>query len=209
MSFVPTDATLLFALYGAIFWEPNMATKSEIKDFYEQRRNKLTGSPPSWVFSFVWFILYWLVLLSGFLVFHSQSNTLNYLIEIAAMYLINIVFNKLYQKLFFTKPEGPNTFEAGLAVLCCLVMLGSSGAYMCLVIISNYNWWAFALMMCYSVWVLVATIWTFQWWYIENVFETSPMIVDLEQPIYNRGRNPLKAAASAPKYSAKDYSKIK
>lgn len=140
---------LLIAIGGAI----GSLTKPEINTWYSTL-HRSTLTPPNYVFPFAWTILYGIIGVCGWLIWHTMSFPK--LSAIKTLYEIQLILNWSWTPLFF------HYHLAGLSI----IVLGAMDIMVCAII-----WLAYSkmravslLMIPYLLWILFATYLNFYIW---------------------------------------------
>ena len=111
--------------------------------------NKPSFNPPSWIFAPVWTILYLMMTIAIWLVWHSKNRDMNTIY----IYFIHIVFNTTWSIVFF----GLHKILFALFILMLLI-------YLIIILILRFrrvNMLSFYLMIPYLLWCCYALILNF------------------------------------------------
>jgi translocator protein len=111
--------------------------------------NKPSFNPPSWIFAPVWTILYLMMTIAIWLVWHSKNRDMNTIY----IYFIHIVFNTTWSIVFF----GLHKILFALFILMLLI-------YLIIILILRFrrvNMLSFYLMIPYLLWCCYALVLNF------------------------------------------------
>lgn len=128
-------------------------TKSNIDNWY-MTLNRSPLTPPNYVFSIVWTILYALIAVSGSLIW--RSNSFEKLSSIKTMYIVQLILNWMWTPLFFSY------HLTGLALVCLSAII-ILVAWIILKAYKSINLVP-ALLMPYLLWLLLAAHLNFYVW---------------------------------------------
>ena len=122
-----------------------LLTMGSMQDF--EALNKPPLSPPGWLFTVVWTLLYILMGVASYLVLKSKSPT-NEKKGALKLYFLQLGFNFFWSIIFFTL----GAYEIALLWLLVLLML---------IVVTTFRFWrisrlAGALMLPYIAWVMFA-----------------------------------------------------
>jgi benzodiazapine receptor len=142
--------TFSAAFVGSIF------TREAVPDWYATL-NRPSFTPPNWLFSPVWTILYLLMAISAFLVW--QKGLANPAVKIALiLYLIQLILNALWSVIFFgLKLPLPAFIEIIMlwtAIAFTILAFARVSITAALILVPYILWVSFAAVLNFSIWFL-------------------------------------------------------
>lgn len=171
------QAALLIALVFAIFNVNIRPWSSKTKRWYEAGREHVKISPPSWLFSIVWPLLYILQIVAGFLYFSSEETAVLQEARYNAaliLFILQVLFCNLWYPMFF---EFRRVIPS--AILILLVLCAQLGVVICAGL--DGKWVTLACMLPVHVWCLFALVLNCYWIYVSYKYER-----DLEEAVEKR-----------------------
>ncbi|AWN73068.1 TspO/MBR family protein [Legionella anisa] len=143
---------LFFEMIGFFL---GLLTQANIHSWY-QALHKSTLTPPGWVFSVVWSILYAFLAIVGFTLWQNRHKPQTK--TILNLYLVQLIMNWIWTPLFF------QLHWLGFSFLWILVMVGFNAAII-LITMKNKDKAITLLMTPYFLWLIFASylngiIWT-------------------------------------------------
>ncbi len=138
------------AIIGSLF------TRQAVSDWYTYL-NKPSFTPPDWLFGPVWTVLYLLMAVSAFLVWHK--GLANTVVKIAlALYLLQLILNGLWTPLFFGARMPLLAFCEILLLWSVIVLTILAFARVstpaALLLLPYIAWTSFAAVLNFSIWLL-------------------------------------------------------
>jgi tryptophan-rich sensory protein len=110
---------------------------------------KPSWSPPSWLFGYVWSVLYILIIISfGYVFYKGYIGDIGLIIVLP--FILNIIFNILFTPIQFKLRNNVLATVDILLVLISLIWL--------MVSIYNYYSWISYIQIPYLLWVCIATV---------------------------------------------------
>jgi len=175
------QVALIIALVLGIFrFEFNSFSK-KTKDWYRAGSKLVKVSPPSWLFSVVWPILYILEITAMFRYIVNRSPFPGtHLDSVVFLFLVQAILCIMWYPLFFQRKR------VIFSAIVILFIMGSQLA--CLAIMgADEEWTSFALMLILFLWCMFAGILNFYWIYVVRVYrdELSQYYSDSEEEIYD------------------------
>jgi benzodiazapine receptor len=142
--------TFSAAFVGSIF------TREAVPDWYATL-NRPSFTPPNWLFSPVWTILYLLMAISAFIVW--QKGLANPAVKIALiLYLIQLILNALWSVIFFgLKLPLPAFIEIIMlwtAIAFTILAFARVSITAALILVPYILWVSFAAVLNFSIWFL-------------------------------------------------------
>lgn len=132
-----------------------MITNTQLDPWYGSlQRSSLT--PPGYVFGIAWTILYFMLSVAGWYLFHFDKPTATKTIK--RIFIAQLVLNFLWTPLFFY------CHWIGAALLCLLTITGLTFALLCLTWRRSKP--VFGLLLPYWVWLSFASYLNFYIWYM-------------------------------------------
>ena len=106
-------------------------------------------APPSWLFGYVWSVLYILIIISfGYVFYKGYIGDISFIIVLP--FILNIIFNILFTPIQFKLRNNVLATVDILLVLISLIWL--------MVSIYNYYSWISYIQIPYLLWVCIATV---------------------------------------------------
>ncbi|PWY54337.1 tryptophan-rich sensory protein [Legionella qingyii] len=143
---------LFFELVGFFL---GLLTQANIYSWYEELHKSIL-TPPGWVFSVVWSILYAFLAIAGFTLWKNRNNPETK--TILSLYLVQLMMNWIWTPLFF------QLHWLGFSFLWIVIMVGLNAAII-LITIKSKEKGILLLIIPYSLWLIFASylngiIWT-------------------------------------------------
>jgi benzodiazapine receptor len=147
--------TIWIVAFEIIGFYLGLLTQDNLHSWYEEL-HKSTLTPPGWVFSIVWSILYGLLAVAGWALWHQRNN-----IEIRPalyFYISQLLMNWVWTPLFFQL----HWIGFSLIWIVILTILTFVTLYsiknkkkgICLLLIPYFIWLLFATYLNYAIWLL-------------------------------------------------------
>ncbi len=140
-------------IFEAIGFFLGLLTQANLHPWYEEL-NKSTLTPPGWVFSIVWSILYVLLAVVGWMLWRQRGNS-----EIRpalCFYMSQMLMNWAWTPLFF------QLHWIGFSLLWIMMM--TCFTFLTIYLIRNKDKGSSLLLIPYFIWLLFATYLNFEIW---------------------------------------------
>lgn len=141
---IPLIAFILLCLIVEVIG--SLSTKEIVSTWYPTLI-KPSWTPPDWVFGPVWFCLYMMIAVSGWLIYRSEYSDKRFVALI--LYGIQLALNFIWSFLFFSL-RSPALGLIDIVLLCLLIILTIIKAW-------PVNSLGSLLLIPYLIWVLYAT----------------------------------------------------
>jgi len=138
----------------------------EDKTWYESVvRPRVGGAPPSYLFGFVWPVLYFLLSVSFFLYYRGTAEIMGWEKDtITILITLSIIFNKMWHGLFFKQGR------YGMALLNCIATLVTTFIVWCLFVYLK-EWASMATLIPYLLWCAYASYLNAAWCWVDHEAE--------------------------------------
>jgi translocator protein len=118
----------------------------------QKENTKGCGTPPNWLFSVVWTVLYTLLIVATYMVWNDPEKYLQWQYDtILALIYGNLILNKLWSTLFFQ-------YAFFLPALIDAILMFGSAAVITGLLISTKSWIEFSFFLVYTLWLCVAIV---------------------------------------------------
>lgn len=152
---------LTFALFAGMCFSVaaigSVWTARSVRTLYVRLR-KPSFNPPSWVFGPVWSVLYFLMVLSAWLVWRNSGWSVPRIAFV--LFFIQLGLNLAWSGLFF------GLHRPGAALVDILALLAAVLATA--IVFHHYSNTAFWLMVPYALWVSFASVLNFEIWRLNS-----------------------------------------
>lgn len=157
------DAFGLLNIIAFTFVQPFQSRYGKGMQWYDQINARVTPRIPRAWFGPIWLVMYSLISASVFIFFSEDFGfAVDQPLYIAGyvLYVVNIVLNKIWSPLFFSR-------RIGLALLVLLLLIGT-GIGLLIVFGLSAAWLSFGLYAAYVLWSMVALVLNIQFYNIHT-----------------------------------------
>lgn len=144
------DLTTFAALTGLVIACANMSklTSKEMWEVFKVSKASMWFRPI--LFQVVWTLLYACIILSGYFFLNSSNPFNNWTVPAFAMFLVNIILNGYWVRLFFDDQQ-----RGWQSILVISLIIATGIVYIVFAAISGW-WISFGLWVPYLLWLVVA-----------------------------------------------------
>jgi translocator protein len=136
------------AITLGIAYTASLFTRPQIPQWYATLQ-KPSFNPPNWLFAPVWTVLYILIAVAAYLVYHQRDSSSLYR-RARVVYFVQLLLNFAWSAVFF----GMHQVAGGLVVIILLLMSIAANIYY----FGKFSKTAAALLVPYLLWVSFASV---------------------------------------------------